>query len=254
MPRLAMIFVFAGCCRAQNANPFASDPQAAETGRWMFRIYCSPCHGIHADGGRGPDLTLGSYSAGDRDADLFRVIARGVPGSEMAGYAGRVDDEGIWRLVAYIRSTARHETAAIPGNPAAGEKIFWGKGSCGACHRVGAKGVDVGPDLSLVGRRRSVSYLRASVVTPDADITPGYGTITVIRKDGKKIVGVEKSFDNFSAQLMDLSGHYYSFLREDVASMKREPVSLMPSNYGKTLTAVEIDDLVAYLNSLRGAR
>ncbi len=220
----------------------------------MFRIYCSPCHGIHADGGRGPDLTLGSYSAGDRDADLFRVIARGVPGSEMASYAGRVDDEGIWRLVAYIRSTARHETAAVPGSAAAGEKIFWGKGSCGACHRVGAKGVDIGPDLSLAGRRRSVSYLRASVVSPNADITPGYGTITVIRKDGKKIVGVEKSFDNFSAQLMDLSGHYYSFLREDVASMKRDSVSLMPSNYGKTLTASEIDDLVAYLNSLRGAR
>jgi putative heme-binding domain-containing protein len=249
-----MMFVLAACCRAQTANPFASDPQAAETGRWMFRIYCSPCHGIHADGGRGPDLTLGSYSSGDRDADLFRVIARGVPGSEMAGYSGRVDDEGIWRLVAYIRSAARHETASVPGNVAAGENIFWVKGSCGTCHRVGAKGVDIGPDLSLAGRRRSVAYLRASVLTPDADITPGYGTITVIKKDGKKIVGVEKSVDNFSAQLMDLSGHYYSFLREDVTSIKREPASLMPSTYGKTLTPTEIDDLVAYLNSLRGAR
>jgi putative heme-binding domain-containing protein len=254
MLRLAMIFVLAACCRAQNANPFASDPQAAETGRWMFRIYCSPCHGIHAEGGRGPDLTLGSYSAGDRDADLFRVISRGVPGSEMPSYAGRVEDEGIWRLVSYIRSTARHETASVAGNVAAGEKIFWGKGSCGACHRVGAKGVDIGPDLSLAGRRRSVSYLRASVVTPDADVTPGFSTVTVVKKDGKKIVGVEKSFDNFSAQLMDLSGNYYSFLREDVASMKRDPVSLMPSNYGKVLSESEIDDLIAYLNSLRGSR
>jgi putative heme-binding domain-containing protein len=249
-----LVFIGAALCRGQAANPLASDPNAAETGRWTFRILCSPCHGIHAEGGRGPDLTLGSYSAGDQDADLFRVISRGVPGSEMAGYAARLDDEGIWRLVAYVRSTARHESANVTGNAASGEKIFWGKGSCGACHRVGTRGVDIGPDLSRAGRRRSVSYLRASVVTPDADVTPGFATITVVKKDGKKIVGVQKSFDNFSAQLIDLSGRYYSFLRDDVASIKLEPVSLMPSNYGKTLSGSEIDDVVAYLNSLRGVR
>ena len=249
---LGLVFL-AAVCQGQT-NPVASDPQAAETGRWVFRIRCSPCHGIHAEGGRGPDLTLGSYSAGDRDTDLYRVIARGVPGSEMAGYSATLDDDQIWRIVAYIRSTARHESANVPGNMASGEKIFWGKGSCGACHRVGAKGVDIGPDLTNAGRRRSVRYLRASVVTPDADVTPGFATITVIKKDGKKIVGVQKSIDNFSAQLTDLSGHYYSFLRDDVASVKLEPVSLMPSNYGKTLSGSEIDDVVAYLNSLRGGR
>jgi quinoprotein glucose dehydrogenase len=172
----------------------------------------------------------------------------------MAGYAASLDDDQIWRMVAYIRSVARHESANLPGNAASGEKIFWGKGSCGSCHRVGPKGVDIGPDLSNAGRRRSVGYLRASVVTPDADLTPGFATITVTKKDGKKVVGVEKSVDNFSAQLIDLSGHYYSFLRDDVASVKLEPVSLMPSTYGKTLSGSELDDLVAYLNSLRGGR
>ena len=52
----------------------------------MFRIYCSPCHGIGAQGGRGPDLTLGTYSAGNSDADLFKVISDGAPGTEMAAY------------------------------------------------------------------------------------------------------------------------------------------------------------------------
>src|SRR5271157_576772 len=104
-------------------------------GRVMFRIYCAPCHGIQAKGGRGPDLTLGTYSAGDKDRDLFRVIARGVPGSEMAGYAGRIDDEAIWRLVSYVRSVAHRENVPVEGDPNAGEKIFWGKGSCGQCHQ-----------------------------------------------------------------------------------------------------------------------
>ena len=87
---------------AQDSNLIVSDPKSPELGRLMFRIYCTPCHGIHADGGRGPDLTLGGYANGDRDRDIFRVIARGVSGSEMPAYAGRIEDEGMWRLVAYL--------------------------------------------------------------------------------------------------------------------------------------------------------
>src|SRR5271155_5575329 len=129
MWRLAIMLFITAPAWAQDSNPFGSDPKAAEQGRVMFRIYCAPCHGIHAKGGRGPDLTLGTYAFGDRDRDLFRVIARGVPGSEMAGYAGRVEDESIWRLVSYVRSVAQRETAPVKGDRTAGEKIFWGKGS-----------------------------------------------------------------------------------------------------------------------------
>jgi putative heme-binding domain-containing protein len=254
MSRFASIFFVAAVCLAQETNPLASDPKAAEVGRWSFRIYCAPCHGIHADGGRGPDLTLGTYTAGDRDIDLFRVISRGVPGTEMAAYGGRVEDEGIWRMVAYIKSVARHDNSNVPGDAGAGQKIFWGKGGCGACHRIAAKGSGPGPDLTRVGRQRSVAYLRTSIVNPDADVTPGYGTVTVITRDGKTIVGVEKNYDNFSAQLVDLSGRYYSFLREDVTSMKREPRSLMPSSYGRLLSESEIDDLLAYMIGLRGGQ
>ena len=52
-----LVAVFLGSAFAQAANPLASDPKAAEIGRGMFRIYCAPCHGIRAQGGRGPDLT-----------------------------------------------------------------------------------------------------------------------------------------------------------------------------------------------------
>ena len=254
MLRLASILMVAVAALAQETNPMASDPNAAEVGRWNFRIICAPCHGIHADGGRGPDLTLGTYTAGDRDIDLFRVISRGVPGTEMAAYSGRLEDEGIWRLVSYLRSVAHKENSSIAGDAAGGQQVFWGKGGCGACHRIGDKGSSLGPDLSRVGRQRSVAYLRKSILQPDADLTPGYGTVTVVTRDGKTIVGVEKSYDNFSAQLVDLSGKYYSFVREDVTSMHREPRSLMPSTYGRLLNESEITNLLVYLISLRGGQ
>lgn len=253
MSRLTIVLFVALLGRGQNANPLGADPKAAETGRWMFRIFCAPCHGIHAEGGKGPDLTRGTYSAGDLDKDLFSVIARGVPGSEMQGYADRLDGDAIWRVVSYIRSVARRETETLQGDAAAGEKVFWTKGGCGKCHRVGNRGSGIGPDLSRVGRRRSLAYLRASVVTPDADVTPGFGAIRVVLPDGKSIVGVEKNLDNFSAQLIDLSGKYYSFLREDVTSIAREARSLMPS-YRTVFPEHELTDLLAYLSSLRGER
>jgi putative heme-binding domain-containing protein len=90
-------------------------------------------------------------------------------------------------------------------------------------------------------------------LTPDADITPGYGTIKVVLKDGKTITGVERGIDNFSVQLIDLKGKYHSFVREDVTSMAREARSLMPS-YEKVFTQSEMNDLLAYLLSLRGSR
>jgi putative heme-binding domain-containing protein len=243
----------ASLCLGQSTNPFAGDAKAAETGRWMFRIFCAPCHGLGADGGRGPDLTLGTYSAGDTDRDLYLVIARGVTGSEMPGYAERIDGDGIWRLVAYIRSVSRNASGSVQGDAVAGEKVFWGKGGCGNCHRAGSRGSGIGPDLSRVGRQRSIAYLRASILNPDADLTAGYGTIRVVLRDGKNIVGVERNLDNFSAQFVDLSGKYYSFLRDDVTSITREPKSLMPS-YEKLFDPRELDDLLAYLVSLRGSR
>jgi mono/diheme cytochrome c family protein len=197
-PPLTLILLLTACIRGQDTSPVVSDPRSPELGRLMFRIYCTPCHGVHAQGGKGPDLTVGGYANGDRDRDIFRVIARGVPGSEMPGYAGRVEDDSIWRIVAYLKSVANRPSVPVRGDAAAGEKIFWGKGGCGSCHQVGPRGKSIGPQLSRVGRQRSLVYLRASLLTPDADITAGFSTIAVVLPDGRKITGVEKNMDYLS--------------------------------------------------------
>ena len=88
------------------------------------------------------------------------------------------------------------------------------------------------------------------MISPNADLTPGYATITVITKDGKKIVGVQRGYDNFSAQLMDAKENYYSFQKSDVTSITRDFISMMPAGYGKMFTAPELNDLIAYMSGL----
>jgi putative heme-binding domain-containing protein len=106
--------------------------------------------------------------------------------------------------------------------------------------------------LSRAGRERSLAFLRESVLTPNSDLRPEYATLTAVKRDGTKIVGVG-SLDNFTVQITDMAGNYYSFSRSDLASCARELKSLMPDNYSQTLKPAEIDDLMAYLVSLRGA-
>jgi len=114
------------------------------------------------------------------------------------------------------------------------------------------RGRAVGPDLSRVGRQRSLAYLRESIVAPNADVTPGFNTVVVVTRDGRRIAGVQKSFDNFSARIVDLAGEVHFFMKEDVRSMERQFRSLMPDSYSKMFNSSELDDLVAYLAGLRG--
>jgi putative heme-binding domain-containing protein len=250
MLRIGIFLAAAGATFAQ--NPFTGSAKAVEEGRGIFRVYCTPCHGIKGEGGRGPDLTLGTFSSGDKDSDVFRAINDGVPGSEMQSWSVQFGDEGIWKLVTYIRSIARAERTRPKGDPAAGEKLFWGKGGCGKCHVVGTRGGHLGPTLSRAGRTRSLAYLRESVVSPSADLTAGYFTLTVVAADGQRITGVQRGYDNFSAQLTDMSEKFYSFERAAVKSITREYRSLMPEGYGKMFSEIEMDDLLAYLVSRRG--
>src|SRR4030095_3308688 len=169
-------------------NPFAGDANAVESGRLQFRMACAGCHGLRATGGRsGPDLTRGTFAGGNTDADLYRVISDGVPGTEMPAFTGRLQDDERWRLASYLNSLAPHDTALIPGDSAAGEKLFWEKGGCGQCHRIGTRGSGLGPNLSRIGRQRSLDYLRESIVSPDAEGTSGYATVTVVTREGKNI-------------------------------------------------------------------
>ena len=230
-------------------NPFHGSAEDIDTGRGTFRIYCAPCHGIKAEGGRAPDLTLGIYEAGDSDEDLFKVVADGVGGTEMPGFGGRLSQEGIWRLVAYLRSVARRDHPLFAGDASRGREIYWNRGGCSGCHRIGGQGGRLGPALSRVGRTRSLAYLRDALTQPGKAIAPGYGTVRIVTRDGKTVQGRALNVDNFSAQLMDSNERIHSYLGEEVRSIQRENSSLMPS-YASILSQGQIEDLLAYLVSL----
>ena len=187
---------------------------------------------------------------GGSDRELFRTIRRGIEGTEMPGN-GLSQDE-LWKIVAYVRSLAAlGATERASGDPAAGRAVYEGKGACSQCHWVERRGGILGPDLSEIGRRRSLKFLRESLIDPDKDIAPDYQTVSVVTPAGKNVRGVRLNEDEYTIQLRDATENMLSFRKADLKSVKRETTSMMPA-YRTALSASEIENLVAYLSSLRG--
>jgi len=69
--------------RIEAKNPYANDPAALRKGGTTYRVNCDFCHGISARGENGaPDLTS-PRTQKRSDAELFRIILGGRPGTEM---------------------------------------------------------------------------------------------------------------------------------------------------------------------------
>jgi cytochrome c oxidase cbb3-type subunit 3 len=230
-------------------NPYDS-PADAAIGRRYFLGHCAQCHGPEGEGGRGVNLTTGRYRHGSSDRELYRTIRRGVPGSEMPGTG--LSQPELWRIVAYVRrlGTAGAEEKAT-GDPQAGQAIYEGKGGCARCHAVNGKGGRLGPELTEIGLRRSLKFLQDSLTDPSAYIGPEYRAATVTTRGGEKITGIVLNEDDYSIQLRDMRETLRSFLKSGLKEVKLQKESLMPA-YKAALSEAEINDLVAYLSSLRG--
>ncbi|MBD5781106.1 PQQ-dependent sugar dehydrogenase [Pelagicoccus sp. NFK12] len=69
----------------------------------LFKTYCATCHGENLRGGQGSSLVDDVWAHGSSDADLARVIAEGIPDTEMIPWKHSLSDEQIRALVIYIR-------------------------------------------------------------------------------------------------------------------------------------------------------
>ena len=244
---------------ALGAGPLA----LADSAEALFLAHCSSCHGAIGEGGRGPRLNVPRLLKAPDDAALSAVITNGVPGGAMPGT--RMTPEENRQLVAYVRQLGHAEAVESPGNRQRGEGLFWSKGNCGACHTVGARGQRLGPDLTEIGVRRGPSHLKTSLLDPEAEIPDNFSVyrrvvvmpdnflqVRVLTVDGRRLTGVRLNEDLLSIQLRDYSGGLHSFLKSELRELHKDwGKSPMPS-YRNTLTEAELEDLVAYLVSLRG--
>ena len=136
-----------------------------EQGKALYEKKCAACHGAEGKGD-GPaefvlfpkprDFTKGIFKLRSTttlatDADLFKTIKQGIPGTAMPSWA-TLPDAQRWNLVAYIRRFAPQVTeqagppVKIPTPPAQSDKLlalgkhYYTEAGCADCHGTSGKG------------------------------------------------------------------------------------------------------------------
>lgn len=247
---------------ASQSLPAQSAAELAK-GKQLFLGMCSRCHGAEGHGGEGPNLNRPMLTRATDDQALLAVIRDGIPDRGMPR-TRRMTNNELNSIAAYVRSLGRTGEVAIQGNPEKGKALYQRLG-CSSCHIVAGEGGNLGPELTNIGARRAAAYLRQAIVDPGAVLprgsseVPGRGfseflPVRVVTNEGREVTGMRVNEDSFTIQVRDTSNQVYSFDKADLQRLDKQfGRSLMP-DYKTRAAAADLDDLVAYLSSLGGAK
>jgi putative heme-binding domain-containing protein len=228
---------------------------AAEAGKKLFDSNCAGCHGLDARGGEhAPNIATNPELQRMSDEQLFRTVHDGAASGSMPAFGAILRDDKIKAVGAYLRSLQGHsggEHTPLPGDPAAGKLLFFGKAACSQCHSIVDSGAGSGgflaSDLTDYARSREPAEILRAITQPNDNLNPRARTAVLVTHDGQKLTGFIRNQDNFSMQFQSLDGTFHMLERSGLASVTYDPLSLMPADYGQRFTSAELNNLVSFL-------
>ena len=196
---------------------------------------------------------------------LLDIIEDGIDGTEMPD--ARLQSKQARQVADWVQKLGRRPPEPIRGDARRGQALYFGKAGCQVCHAIGGQGGSLGTDLTDIGVRRGAGYLLAALTDPEAalpksvssyredvSIAQNFLQIRLRTRAGEEIAGTRVNEDTFSIQVRDVGNRILSFWKSDLAELHKDwGRSPMPS-YRESLPPEELDDLVAFLASLRGGR
>ena len=95
----------AGESGARELNPFTGDADMAAEGRTLyFQVGCQGCHGGGGGGGMATSVIDDAWTFGSDDEVLFRLIKGEIPEQTMPTVYSVLEDDEVWKILAFIRS------------------------------------------------------------------------------------------------------------------------------------------------------
>jgi putative heme-binding domain-containing protein len=144
---------------------------------------------------------------------------------------------------------ARYSTATqLTGDAAHGNAVF--ERECVACHRLGERGNEVGPNLALV-RNRTPEAMVEAILDPNRSVAPNYVSYVVVDDSGRTTTGLITSETAASITLARDKGVTETIQKQNIEAMKSTGTSLMPEGLEKTIDPQSMADLLAFLQSVQ---
>jgi len=130
---------------------------------------------------------------------------------------------------------------------------FAGAAQCAKCHTVRGVGGQVGPDLSMIGKKGGKENLLESILFPSKAIADQYVQSIVLTTADVTVTGLVVSDTPQALTLRDANGKDIVIPKADIASQKKATTSIMPEDIVAGLSEDELIDLVAYMTTLQTA-
>jgi putative membrane-bound dehydrogenase-like protein len=145
--------------------------------------------------------------------------------------------------------------AARKGDAARGRQLLAASArndlQCLKCHSVRGSGGQIGPDLSVIGKKASRENLFESILYPSKAVADQFLNWQIETTKGLSLSGliVEETAD--SVTLRDGNGKDTRIAKKDIESRTKSPKSLMPEDVVVFMTEDDLVDLVACLFELK---
>ena len=135
---------------------------------------------------------------------------------------------------------------AMTGDLAHGKVLF--AKLCASCHAFRGVGHHVGPDLAALGDR-SAPRLLESLLDPNGAVNGEFVNYRVVLRDGSDLSGLIRGESSGGFTLVQANDQRRTLRRSEVAEVKASKLSLMPEGLEEGLSAQEVADLIAWLQS-----
>ena len=202
---------------------------------------------LGANGGAAEASQLLSRWSGQQGSDLagwqrwYAAKFPDAPPAELPSDAGR-DKWSYEELLTFINSDAGKQ-----GDASRGAQVFT-QAQCASCHRVGASGETMGPDLTAVARRFQRKEILESIVYPSHVISDQYASRIVVA-GGKSYAGLVSQGGNGRVTVLQSNGEKVELRQDEIDELQASNVSAMPTGLLNPLTLEQVADLFAYFNA-----
>ncbi len=159
-------------------------------------------------------------------------------------------DQRIKRLGSVVQP---QQILSLSGDKDRGKRFFFETAgvSCKNCHRIQKEGKEVGPELTMIGKKLTRTQLLESILEPSKLIEPKYVTYLVETTDGRIATGLLLSKDDSEAVLKDAQDKLIRIPLKQIEQFVPQRQSLMPDLLLRDMTAQQVADLLEYLGSLK---
>ncbi|MDP7016377.1 MAG: ThuA domain-containing protein [Pirellulaceae bacterium] len=141
---------------------------------------------------------------------------------------------------------AKLPLAKQQGDLTRGKAVY--KKHCSKCHRLGAEGENIGPDLTGMAAHPKAELL-GHVLDPSRSVEGNFRLYTVVRTDGRILTGMLASEARTAIEVIDVEAKRHAIAREDIDELIPSPKSVMPEGFEKDVTDTEIVDLLEFLTA-----